>query len=112
MTKDDVLAASEAFYSALNSVFNKDPGPMNDVWLHTEDVTAMRPNGGREVGWETLWPAWKYVAEVFEGGAVELTERVIFEFGDLAYETGLEKGTFYPGGKRVDVAHRATNIFQ
>ncbi|MEM6581852.1 MAG: nuclear transport factor 2 family protein [Pseudomonadota bacterium] len=113
MTKDDsALAASEEFYSALNSVFNKDPAPMSDVWLHSDEVTAMRPNGGREVGWEALRSAWKSVAEVFEGGKVELTERVIIESGEFAYEIGLEKGTFYPGGKPVEVAHRATNIFR
>ena len=109
---ETVLAASEAFYSALNSVFNKDPNPMSDVWLHSDDVTAMRPNGGREVGWKELWSAWKNVADVFEGGSVEMTERVIVTSGEFAYEIGLEKGTFYPGGKQVEVAHRATNIFR
>ncbi len=109
---ETVLAASEAFYSALNSVFNKDPNPMSDVWLHSDDVTAMRPNGGREVGWKALWSAWKMVANVFEGGSVEMTERVIVTCGEFAYEIGLEKGTFYPGGKQVEVAHRATNIFR
>ncbi|MEM0950097.1 MAG: nuclear transport factor 2 family protein [Pseudomonadota bacterium] len=113
MTQDDtVLAASEAFYSALNSVFNKDADPMSAVWLHSDEVTAMRPNGGRELGWDALWIAWKNVAEVFEGGAVEMTDRVIFTSGDFAYEVGLERGTFYPGGEQVEVAHRATNIFR
>ncbi|MEM9255320.1 MAG: nuclear transport factor 2 family protein [Pseudomonadota bacterium] len=104
--------ASETFYAALNRVFNKDPEPMRDVWLQSEQVTAMRPNGGREVGWDALWKAWQYVADVFEGGSVELTERVIVECGELAYEIGLETGTFYPDGKPVDVAHRATNIYR
>lgn len=113
MTQNDkVLAASEAFYSALNDVFNKDPSAMSSIWLHSDDVTAMRPNGGREVGWDALWIAWKSAAEVFEGGAVEMTDRVIFASGEFAYEVGLEKGTFYPGGEQVEVAHRATNIFR
>ncbi|MEM1362810.1 MAG: nuclear transport factor 2 family protein [Pseudomonadota bacterium] len=108
----EVLGASKAFYSALNSVFNKDAEPMRDVWLHSPEVTAMRPNGGREVGWDALWPAWQDVAAVFEGGNVEMTERVIVRSGDFAYEIGLELGTFYPGGQKVEVAHRATNIFR
>ena len=110
--KEAIREASEAFYVPLNSVFNKDPEPMRNVWLHSEEVTAMRPNGGREVGWEALWPAWQKVAEVFEGGTVEMTERVIVDCGKFAYEIGLEKGTFYPGGKPVEVAHRATNIYR
>ncbi|MEM7177368.1 MAG: nuclear transport factor 2 family protein [Pseudomonadota bacterium] len=113
MSKNEtVLAASEEFYSALNSVFNKDPNPMSEIWLHSDEVTAMRPNGGREVGWEALWAAWKKVAEVFEGGTVEMTERVIVTAGEFAYEIGLEKGIFYPGGNEVEVAHRGTNIYR
>lgn len=110
--EEEVRAASQAFYGALNSVFNKDAEPMCDVWLHSPEVTAMRPNGGREVGWEQLWDAWKHVAEVFSGGHVELTEQCIVSAGDLAYEIGLELGRFSPGGEEVDVAHRATNIYR
>lgn len=109
---DSIKTASEAFYAALNSVFNKDPNPMRAVWLHSDEVTAMRPNGGREVGWKALWQAWQDVAGIFEGGEVEMTEQFIVQHEDLAYEIGLEKGIFYPGGKRVEVAHRATNIYR
>lgn len=109
--KDEVCAASRAFYSALNSTFNKDAGPMRDIWLHSPEVTAMRPNGGREVGWTALWKAWQYVAEVFSGGQVEMTDRFIVIHGDMAYEIGLEIGSFSPGGEAVTVAHRATNIY-
>jgi len=110
--KEGVRAASRAFYSALNSVFNKDAEPMRDVWLHSPEVTAMRPNGGREVGWDMLWEAWQNVAEVFSGGQVELTEQFIVTDGDFAYEIGLEIGKFSPGGDEVEVAHRATNIYR
>ncbi len=72
----------------------------------------MRPNGGREIGWEQLWEAWQYVARVFSGGQVELTEQYIVTSGDLAYEIGLEIGRFSPGGEEVEVAHRATNVYR
>lgn len=110
--KEGVREASRAFYSALNSVFNKNAEPMRDVWLHSPEVTAMRPNGGREIGWEQLWEAWQYVARVFSGGQVELTEQYIVTSGDLAYEIGLEIGRFSPGGEEVEVAHRATNVYR
>ncbi|WP_434053165.1 MAG: nuclear transport factor 2 family protein [Roseibium sp.] len=110
--KEEVREASRAFYAALNSTFNKDATPMRDIWLHSPEVTAMRPNGGREVGWDSLWEAWQHVADVFSGGKVELTEQVIVTDGNFAYEIGLEIGTFYPGGETVEVAHRATNIYR
>ena len=110
--QDEVRAASLAFYAALNSVFNKNAEPMRDIWLQSPEVTAMRPNGGREVGWEALWAAWQHVAEVFSGGEVELTEQLIVTEGDFAYEIGLERGRFFPGGKQVEVSHRATNIYR
>ncbi|MEM8573879.1 MAG: nuclear transport factor 2 family protein [Pseudomonadota bacterium] len=110
--EDEVRAASETFYEALNSTFNGDPNPMMDIWLHTPTVTAMRPNGGCEIGWDKLWPAWKQVAELFSGGHVEITKRTIYVSGDVAYEIGLERGTLSPGGETIKAEHRVTNIFE
>ncbi len=110
--EDEVRAASEAFYSALNSTFGGDPAPMFDVWRHTPTVSALRPNGGREVGWDELWSAWNQVAEVFSGGHVEMTDRAICVCGDIAYEIGLERGTLKPAGATVKAEHRVTNIFE
>jgi hypothetical protein len=45
--EDDVRAAAERFYTALNGVLNGDAGPMADVWSQTADATAMHPIGGR-----------------------------------------------------------------
>ena len=52
--EDDVRAASQQFYAALNRVFNGDTTPMSEIWLHSPTVTALRPDGGREVGWAEL----------------------------------------------------------
>ena len=110
--KDEVREASRAFYAALNSTFNKDASPMRDIWLRSPEVTAMRPNGGREVGWDQLWEAWQHVADVFSGGHVEITEQYIVTDGNFAYEIGLELGKFSPGGEEIEVEHRATNIYR
>ena len=111
-SEDEIRAASKKFYAALNGVFNGDATGMNDIWLHSATVTAMRPNGGREVGWEELWAVWQRMAEIFEGGHIELSDQLIRVDGDFAYEVGLEHGQFSPGGTRMNTEHRVTNIYR
>jgi hypothetical protein len=51
--EDEVRQASERFYGALNSVLDGgDSGPMEQIWSHGSDVSAMRPFGGRMLGWQ------------------------------------------------------------
>jgi hypothetical protein len=52
MNDSEVRAASDAFYAALNRMFEGDLGRMAEVWSHAPDVTNMGPFGGRQVGWE------------------------------------------------------------
>ena len=49
--EDEVRAAAEQFYAALNILANGDAGPMTDIWSHGEDATTMHPIGDRQVGW-------------------------------------------------------------
>jgi hypothetical protein len=51
-TENDVRAASEKFYSALNRMLNGDAGPLGDIWSHSGTVATMHPIGGREAGWD------------------------------------------------------------
>ncbi len=53
-TEDEVHAASEKFYAALNRMLNGDAGSLGDIWSHSSTVTTMHPIGGREVGWNRL----------------------------------------------------------
>jgi hypothetical protein len=48
--EDDVRAASDRFYSALDAMANGDASSMTEIWSHEDDVTTMHPIGGREVG--------------------------------------------------------------
>ena len=52
--ENDVRAASEKFYSALNRMLNGDASPLEDIWSHSATVTTMDPIGGREVGWNQV----------------------------------------------------------
>ena len=48
--EDEVRAASDKFYSALNRMLNGDASLLGDIWSHSATVTTMHPIGGREVG--------------------------------------------------------------
>jgi ketosteroid isomerase-like protein len=82
------------------------------VWLHGPTVTAMHPIGGRQVGWEAVKSSFEQVAGMAEDGRVELKDQVVQVVGDMAYEAGVEKGTFKLAGKPVAIEQRVTNIYQ
>jgi len=108
-----VLEASARFYAALNDMLNGDAGPLAAVWSHGEYVSTMHPIGGREIGWEKVKASWEGVASVASDGNVELADQVIRVVGNLAYETGTEKGHFKLGGHDVSgFENRVTNIYE
>jgi hypothetical protein len=48
--EDEVRHASERFYAALNSTLDGDSSPMEEIWSHGSEVSAMHPFGGRMGG--------------------------------------------------------------
>ena len=66
--QDEVRQASEQFYAALNSTLDGDSGPMEEIWSHGSDVSAMHPPGGRMVGWEEVGASWEQAAQAFSRG--------------------------------------------
>ena len=52
--EDEVRQASERFYAALNSTLDGDSSPMEQIWSHGSDVSAMHPFGGRMGGGESF----------------------------------------------------------
>src|SRR5215472_8969357 len=96
--EDEVRAASEKFYSALNRMLNGDAGPLEDVWSHSATVTTMHPMGGREVGWDEVRGSWEQTAKLTTQGKVRLSDQFIQVAGDLAYELGVEHAQFTLGG--------------
>jgi ketosteroid isomerase-like protein len=112
LAEDEVRAAAERFYAALNSVVNSDAGPMADVWSQTADATTMHPIGGRQVGWDQVWGSWQQVAGIASGGSVRLGDRLIRVIGDAAYELGTEHVDATLAEQPVRTEVRVTNIYR
>lgn len=111
MSKDEVRAASKAFYEALNRMLNGDAGSMAEVWSH-DAATTMHPVGGRETGWAEVRETWERVAGASSDGRVELADSHLTVAGDAAWESGTERGRFSLGGNPVEVEVRVTNVYR
>ena len=110
--EDEVRAASRRFYAALNGMAGGDAGAMADVWSHSASVTAMHPIGGREVGWDEVRPVWEQVASLAQGGEVALSDQRLSVAGDMACETGIERGQMALAGQTLAIEHRVTNVYR
>lgn len=109
----EVKAAAAKFYSALNTMFTGELGPMKEVWSHADDVTYMGPGGGFLVGWNNVLPEWEKQAALKYGGSVEPKEIHVIAGKDLAVVQNYEEGTnTNVNGKPSKVSLRATNIFR
>jgi len=111
-TEDEVRKASKQFYAGLNRMVNGDASPLTDIWLHSADVTAMHPIGGRQVGWDAVRESFEQVAQLALDGKVELKNQLIHVIGNVAYEAGVEHGQLNLAGQKVRIEHRVTNIYQ
>jgi ketosteroid isomerase-like protein len=111
--EDEVRQASEQFYAALNSTLDGDSSPMEQIWSHGSDVSAMHPFGGRMLGWDEVSDSWEQAAQAFSWGQVALDEMVVFAISeDAAYTLGTEHGQASIGEERVGIDWRVTNIYR
>ena len=110
--EDEVRAAAEQFYAALNILANGDAGPMTDIWSHGEDATTMHPIGDRQVGWFQVRDSWQEVAKIASDGKVTLSDQLIRVVGDVAYELGTEHVVMTLAGRSVRAEARVTNIYR
>ena len=110
--EDDVRAASDQFYSALEAMANGDASSMADIWSHEADVTTMHPIGGREEGWEAVRGSWEGVASASTDGTVTQSDQVIRVTGDLAYELCTESASWTFAGEQMSLEGRSTNVYR
>jgi ketosteroid isomerase-like protein len=110
--EDEVRKASQQFYAALNKMGNGDASSLQDVWSHRADVTSMHPIGGREVGWDAVRTSFGQVAAQARDARIELKDQLVRTDGDVAWELGVERGTFVLGGQSLTLEHRVTNVYR
>jgi len=113
--KDDqgIRQAVAQFYTALNTMFTGELGPMKEVWSHANDVTYMGPGGGFQVGWDQVLATWEAQAAKKLGGRVEPADTRVTVGQDLAIVSDIENGeNTNAAGKVEKVSIRATNLFR
>ncbi len=110
--EDEVRAASERFYAALNSMANGDASAMAEIWEHGGEVTVQHPIGGRDVGWDQIAESWQRVAAIASDGRVERRDQRLSVIGDAAFESGVEQVSVKLGGHPVQTQMRVTNVYR
>ena len=110
--EDDVRAASQRYYEALNAMLTGDASSMTDVWSHGSGTTAIHPIGDREKGWGAIRRSFEQVAQLASDGSTQIEKQMITVAGDLAYELGVERGSAMVGGEAVSIENRVTNIYR
>ncbi|MCP4383280.1 MAG: nuclear transport factor 2 family protein [Hyphomicrobiales bacterium] len=111
-TENDLRDASDTFYAALSSMATGDAGSMAGIWTNSAEATAQHPIGGRDVGSDAVLASFGKVASIARGGSVEIVDRMIQVSGDVAVETGVEKGKIDIAGHHATIDHRVTNVYR
>ena len=110
--EDEVRAASQRFYDALNKTVNGDAKAMDEVWEHGDGTSAMNSMGACETGWTKVAETYQEVASMASEGRMELKERRLRIFGDVALETGIEEVGCKLCGQLVEGQVRVTNLYR
>lgn len=109
----DVLEANERYYSGLNLTFEGDMSLIEEAWSHADDVTILDVFGGRHEGWAAVQAELVRIGRATTGGEVHAEDVRARTAGDFAYLVCREHGfLLQPTGTRVEVDHRATNVFR
>jgi ketosteroid isomerase-like protein len=108
----NVRKASSTFYSALSRMAAGDVAPMAEAWARTDDVSALHPIGGRDLGYDAVIASFSKVAEIAGGGQIRIEDQMLMLTDELAVETGVETGTLVIAGRTADIHHRVTNVYR
>lgn len=113
MTVNEVRHASDLFYDALNHFITGDTNELFNVCSHADDVTAMHPLGGRQIGWSQVRPIWEMAASSNSGGSVKADDLQVTLLGDdAAYTIGTETVSAIVGGTPISFSGRCTNVYR
>lgn len=109
---DEVRAAHEQFYRALNKTLNGDASSMAEIWARDETVSTTHPIGYWAQGWEEVKATWEEIAEVTSDGHIRLEGLQIILMGEVAYTIGVERGPCRLMGKMIQFDMKSTNIYR
>jgi hypothetical protein len=110
--QDGVAAATEAWYAALNAMFEGNGQPMKDAWSHAQDVTYMGPAGDYVVGWSAIEEVWDAQTAQKLGGHVTPKRVNTIVSRDMALINCIETGQNEIGGKTEVVEIRSSTTFR
>ncbi|MGH9355375.1 MAG: YybH family protein [Terriglobia bacterium] len=106
--EQEVLAANEAFYRAVQTL---DLKLMGGTWWHDEWVQCLHPGWPIVRGWEEVLQSW---AEIFRSTgqlSISVSRSVVRVLGDAAWVSCLEQVTTALDGDFVSARVETTNIF-
>jgi ketosteroid isomerase-like protein len=89
-----------------------DAAPMAEAWARTDDVSALHPIGGRDLGYDAVIASFSKVAEIAGGGQIRIEDQMLMLTDELAVETGVETGTLVIAGRSAAIHHRVTNVYR
>ncbi|WP_421722832.1 YybH family protein [Bauldia sp.] len=111
---DEVLAADETFFAALNAIFQGDIAPMEKLWSHQSDVIYMGPQPDLfEIGWKVTDADWIKQAAMKLSGSIEVVDRHMTISGDMAVvHHRARSSNLDQSGAPVTFTMRGTNVFR
>jgi ketosteroid isomerase-like protein len=111
---DRLRHALERLHAAVGRAAAGDPGPIQALYSHRDDVTAFYGWGGYERGWAAVRERWNWAASQFAGGSVAYENLTTVVTPELAYTTELEtfRVRLAAGGEPVEWTNRVTHIFR
>jgi ketosteroid isomerase-like protein len=111
---DDLDEVLERYRLALGEFMKGNPGPVQKLHSHREDVTLANPRGGIAHGWDEVAERMEGVASSRRDGEIsfEIVEKYVTP--ELAYVVEMEraKAKFGEGEDVTSYALRATIIFR
>jgi ketosteroid isomerase-like protein len=108
----EVRTTAGRFYEALNRTLGgNDPVPMLALWSHGAEVTALHPDGARDLGWRQVRLLVENWAKHVSGGRIALVAPQVQLLGDVAILTGWERGGLRINEEQIRVDARVTLVF-
>lgn len=107
----EIEAADDAFFTALNAMFEGDVKPMEALWSHADDVAYLGPVPGLfDIGWKVTDVDWAAQAHEHLGGSIKLIKRHLVVTDQLAVVHHIAEPHNQGGVEQTTM--RGTNVFR